>query len=368
MFMNNFNVSAEKIKNITLIGDSITEGYGLSENELNYGDYLAEYFDANVDNFAVSGLTTEGQLEKLNEVEIKDSIKNADIICLSIGGNDLIDIIEEAFRNNGTEGLFAGNGNDFNISVEFVQNFIMNYSSAFGSASVNAGTNIEEITNKLNELNPNAEIIIQTIYIPFESSNEKWNLILNPLKTFSSMFIGDINSFIKNSAPNIADIYLKFSEKPYLYTNIDKYDIHPNYLGHMLIAEEIIQTLGIPGDYSIFKTTADELPHGIFSELPEYISDELDNFAAGHMRRGTLEQSIERFASANAETNNKNDDSDQSENTINIEVSEQSKQTEKTDKKDSERKSFFSRISLVIGVSIILFITAFRYIKKRRKH
>ncbi len=366
--MNNFIACAEKIKNITLIGDSITEGYGLSEGEMNYGDFLAEYFNASVDNFAVSGLTTEGQLEKLNEEEVKNSIKNADIICLSIGGNDLISIIEEAFSNNGAEGLFSGNGNDINISVEFIQKFIMNYSSAFGSAASNAGSNIEEITNKLKELNPDAEIIIQTIYIPFESSNENLNLILSPLKTFSSMFIGDINSSIKNAAPNTADIYLKFSEKSYLYTNIDKYDIHPNYLGHMLIAEEIIQTLGLSGDYSIFKTATDELPHGIFLELPEYISGEIDDFANGQMRRGTLEQSIERFASADAEISDSTDNSDLTESMVNIEVSEQSEQTEKSDKKNNERRSLFSRIFLVIGVSIILFITAFRYIKKRRKH
>ena len=134
---------------------------------MNYGDYLEKYFNADVDNFAVSGLTTEGQLEKLNEPEIENSIKDADIICLSIGGNDLMDIVEDAFSNSGAEKIISGEDSNFNLSAEFIQNFILNYSSAFGSAAANAGSNIEEITNKIKDLNPEAEIIIQTIYIPF---------------------------------------------------------------------------------------------------------------------------------------------------------------------------------------------------------
>ena len=39
------SVSAETAENITVLGDSISTGYGLDDDELSYCGYLQEYFD-----------------------------------------------------------------------------------------------------------------------------------------------------------------------------------------------------------------------------------------------------------------------------------------------------------------------------------
>lgn len=367
VFINIFNTAnADEVKKITLLGDSITKGYGLSDEELNYGDYLGKFFNSDVDNYAVNGLTTEGLLEKLDESEIENSINEADIICLSIGGNDLLNIIEEAFKNFNSNGnLSSENSGNFNISAEFVESFIIDYSTAFGDASVKAGTNIEKIKNKIYEINPDAELVMQTIYVPFESSNENMNKILSPLKTFSSIFISTINNAVKEVSPKTADINLKFSEKPYIYTNIDNFDIHPNYLGHMLIAEEIIQTLALSGDYSVFKDEIDKIPYGIFSQFPDYTANELDEFSNGQMRNCSLEEAIENSDKTAAAITENTEETEVSDQTEAGEQTEQSRKQE-NEKKISGAKPILSRIFLIAGIAIILFITAFNFIKKRR--
>lgn len=316
------------------------------------------YFDAEIDNFAQDGLTTEQQLEQLNEDIVKNSISEADIVCISIGGNDLLSIFEQAIYNlNSNENTFFKDDGLFNVSPEFIQSFVMDYSSSFSSAAIKASENIEIIKNKIKEINPDAELIMQTVYIPFESSDEKTNTLYKPLKVFASLYIGNINSAIKNAAPNLADINLKFNEKPYIYTNIDKFDIHPNYLGHMLIAEEIIQTLGISGNYSVFKTASDEIPHGIFSQFPDYISKELDEFSNGQMRRGTLEQAIERTSVSPTETQ---DTSEKTENTVNTTAAKDK------EKKGSKSRGILSVIFLILGFTLIL-LTALRKLIKNKK-
>ncbi len=367
-FFSNFTVGAEDIKKITLLGDSITRGYGLSEEELNYGDYLKSYFSAEVNNFAKDGLTTEEQLEELETQEIQNSIQDSDIVCISIGGNDLLSIFEDALYDLDMSGGIIsdseGEGLFFNISSEFVQSFVINYTSAFGSAAITASENMEKIKNKIEEINPDAEIVMQTVYIPFESSDEKKNTIYKPLKTFASLYIGTINTAIKENAPKLADINLKFSEKPYLYTNIDNFDIHPNYFGHMLIAEEIIQTLGLSGDHSIFKDSFDKIPHGLYSQLPEYMSAELDEFTIGNLRNEALIQAVEK--SENIE--NSSEASDVESGTQEADEETKTKKNEEKEKKEENKsgKNILSKIFLILGFLLIIFTVLRKLIKNKK--
>ncbi len=298
-------------------------------------------------------------LEYLNEPDITESIKESDIVCVSIGGNDLFLIFEDALMNLSSNDINISDGEQsFNISSEFVQNFVINYSSAFGSAAVKASENIEKIKDRINEINSDAELVMQTVYIPFESSDEKKNSLLKPLKTYASLYIGTINTSIRNKAPNVADINLKFKEKTYVYTNMDKFDIHPNYIGHMLIAEEIIQTLGLNGDCSIFKTASDAIPHGIFTNFPDYISSELEEFSEGQLRKDTLQQVIDKTYTVQTEP---------SESTEEL-TNETEKQTKKAEEASPKKKNgrSISTVFLILGF-ILIIITSLRKIIKNKK-
>jgi len=359
MMLTGLSVNGQDITNITLLGDSITTGYGLSDNEMSYGDYLKSYFNADVNNYAVNGLTTEGLIEQLKNEDIVSSIENSDLICISIGGNDFLSIFQTAISEIGNGSVSANGQPSLNISSDFISKFVMDYSSAFSNAAILAEQNIATITSIITNINPNAEFIMQTVYNPFDSANDEMKQLMAPLKTFSSMYMTTINNSIKNNSPYTADISLKFSEKPYLYTNIDNYDIHPNYIGHLLIAEEIVQTLAETGDFTLFSDNIYNLPQGVYSELPQYTADELDLFAQNQLRRGTLEQSIQRTASASVQ-----ETTDETEVTENpTEITEVSGDT----KKDKSKK-ILSKVFMITGFSIIILVTFLKFVRERKKN
>ncbi len=359
---NNF-VYADHSKNITLLGDSITTGFGLSEQELNYGNYLESYFNADINNFAVNGQTTAELLATLNNTDIISSIEESDFVCISIGGNDFLSIFQTAFSEIGNN--ISINNDEINVSSDFVSKFIMDYSSSFASASVDAGVNIEKIRDKIKNINPDTEIIMQTIYNPLESSNQETNQIMSPLKTFFSLYLATINNSIKEISPSTADIQLKFAEKPYLYTNIDSFDIHPNAVGHMLIAEEIIQTIGETGDFSVFSDYIYNIPQGVFSEFPEYTVNELNLFAEGTLRRGTLEQSVARntLAEVTKEINKTDTTETITKETTNIIIEDVEEKEE-----NKKVKNLLSKISLIIGMCIIFAVSLKRFWKNKKKY
>ena len=374
-----FAVSAddEKIESIVLLGDSITYGFGLSEDEQSYGDILGGYYGAEVVNYAQNGLTTDGLLEKLEQYDIQSAVKECSMVCLSIGGNDLLHIFLDAFSELGvdlqTDTRYdadmstADVSSDLynNFSSEFVQKFIMDYASQFAPAASNAAGNIKTISEKIHELNPNAVLVMQTVYQPFESSDTSKNVMMKPLGTFTAMQLTPINQAVRDNAPYTADIMTKFSEKPYLYTNIDKMDIHPNALGHMLIAEEIAQTVGIAGDSSVFKSFIDNIPHGTFTEMPSYMTSELDEFSKGEFRRGTLEQYMERQANAETASEEVTEASEEETTAVTTAAVTEGTKLAETEKKSST-KTTLAKIFMILGLSLILAVTTYKFIKKRK--
>lgn len=354
IFAGTLSVNAEETENITVLGDSISTGYGLDDSQLSYCGYLQEYFDADLDNFAKDGRQTSELLEQIeSDSKVRESVKSADLICVTIGGNDVLQI----FLDSLAELKNAGGNNSqeqFVLSQEFVQSFIMKFASAFGPAASQAGENITKIREQIRDLNPDAPVIMQTVYNPFETDDEKLNSIMKPLKTFTAMYLGVINNAVKQQPAVIADIHEKFNENSWLYTNIKEFDIHPNYVGHMLIAEEIIQTLKQSGNGEIFRTELNKIPEEYYSGLPDNITVEILELADGEFR---TDKAIDSFTEKNenkTETEYKNSESEQ----------ETSKITKETEKKKNGK---LSTALITIGTALII-ISVLRaaYIKRKR--
>lgn len=347
------SVNAEVTENITVLGDSISTGYGLEDSQLSYCEYLQEYFDADLDNFAKDGRQTSELLEQIeNDDDVRSSLENADLICVTIGGNDVLQIFLDAMSEVKTRGNNTS-GEQFELSQEFVQSFIMKFASAIGPAAAQAGENITEIREQIRELNPDAPVIMQTVYNPFETDNEKLNSIMKPLKTFTALYLGVINNAVKQQPEVIADIHEKFDENSWLYTNIKKFDIHPNYVGHMLIAEEIIQTLKHSGNGEIFRTELQKIPEEYYSGIPDNITGEILGLADGEFRTDKV---IDSFTEK-TETEHKNSES----------VQETSATTKETEKKKQKKNGKLSTVLITIGTALII-ISVLRgvYIKRKR--
>lgn len=86
------NVNALKI---TSLGDSIPNGVLLDDSEKAYDNKIAKLLNAELYEYSVSGITTDDLLKALDKKEVKENIKNSDIVFINIGSGDLLDLTDD---------------------------------------------------------------------------------------------------------------------------------------------------------------------------------------------------------------------------------------------------------------------------------
>lgn len=92
--------------NYIAVGDSLTEGVGDLTNQGGFvpllsGD-LGDYFNAtvNTENYGVSGNTSQQILTRMTEnKEITEQLKKANLMTLTVGGNDVLAVIRKNLAN-----------------------------------------------------------------------------------------------------------------------------------------------------------------------------------------------------------------------------------------------------------------------------
>lgn len=204
---------------IVAAGDSLTQGVGDSSDSGGYIPYLAEMLEqensiknANFENFGVRGNRADQLLSRLESEKLQSSIKEADLIILTIGGNDLMKVVKENISNLKI--------NLFRSEQELFQD------------------SLKEIFSKIREQNPNAPIILIGLYNPFYywfADVKEMNYIVDEWNTKSRLTVeNDKNAFLVD----IHDIFLN-NEEDLLYTDY----FHPNDRGYELIADRVYELL-----------------------------------------------------------------------------------------------------------------------------
>lgn len=129
-----------------VLGDSIGYGSGIKNSKSAcYGKIVADTNGFDYANHAVPGHTTTNLLEMLGTEKVIEDVKKADIISLSIGGND--------FLMSDLTGLM------FDAMV------LKDYSE-FDDIGEKFFVNFGKIIDRINELNSDAVVLMQTLYNP----------------------------------------------------------------------------------------------------------------------------------------------------------------------------------------------------------
>ena len=129
-----------------VLGDSIAYGSGLSNSkEAVYGKIVADTNGYEYENYAVPGHTTENLLSRMENETVKEAIGKADIVNISIGGNNFL----------------LGNINSLLYDGIVAEDY-----TRFDELAENFYKDLEKIVNVIRSSNKSALIIIQTIYNP----------------------------------------------------------------------------------------------------------------------------------------------------------------------------------------------------------
>ncbi len=218
--------------NFTVLGDSIASGYGLENALDSYGALIAKEKHYDLTNNAVPGHKTSDLLWVVchDETAIKN-IREADLINISIGGNDILNLLAEAQK-------------DLSVLLDIAQK--AENSEYIKTALSTAQANLTNVCAEIRSLNPDAPIILQTLYNPiyahptyknFAPVIEKLvpvflSMLQSVSREFSNIFIADVYSVF-------AQYYAEASD----FSVIQNDGIHPSVKGHQLIAQVITEEI-----------------------------------------------------------------------------------------------------------------------------
>lgn len=201
------------------LGDSLTQGVGDELKRDGYIGRLQQHFsqyegieEVLLTNTAKRGRRSDQLLKMLKDGEIDHQIRKANIITLTIGGNDIMKVVKKDL---------------FNLKVE-----------AFEKELKKFERNYEHILEEIREINSTAPIIIMGLYNPITIvTNEKseFDLILN-----------DWNDTIQDAAHSDSNAcYVPINRLFKTNTNLVYHTdfFHPNSKGYQLVIEEIVKTI-----------------------------------------------------------------------------------------------------------------------------
>lgn len=203
-----------------LLGDSIAQGYGLGEDRsdwytLGYGRLIADANGYDYVNHAISGHTTYNLNARLEEETVVADLADADIIAVSIGGNNFLlgglsQMVAEAL-------LFK----KYDLADKTIAEFYVDFGL---------------VIDKIKAINPDAQLMVQTLYNPRDD-------IVGGVYQYAIDLLNENIRKIaaeKNNAYAVVDVYSRFAG----HTDyIQKDQIHPNEAGHYVIAGEYLKVL-----------------------------------------------------------------------------------------------------------------------------
>lgn len=206
----------EKKLNYVVLGDSIAYGAGVyNSDEACFGRIVANTNGYNYKNYGINGYRTIDLINLLGTEDVSESVSDADIISLSIGGNDYL---------------------QQNLPKLFAMVTVGNYEIIDDIEEIFA-ENFAQIIGTIKELNPDVTILVQTLY------NPRWDL----LRDFYDIAVVRINRSIlgyleKNpDAFRVIDVNSVFTADHPEYIAIDT--VHPSAVGNQVIAKLVLEEL-----------------------------------------------------------------------------------------------------------------------------
>lgn len=223
---NLLSLPAAGSRKLVAFGDSIAAGFGLDDETKNYLYLFSKNIGASYQNFAVSGYDSGDLLKLLTSPGTAEvaAVASANIIVLSIGGNDILH--QKDLMINTLKNVYLNHGDWFTPEVDAIYaQFEKNFASCLDA---------------LRAQNPGAVILLQTVYNPAQKQGY-YVAVVNVAKGVGK-YLDRLNESIKKVCAGRADVYViddaerMNKDADNFYSLKQDFDIHPTEHGHASLA------------------------------------------------------------------------------------------------------------------------------------
>ena len=225
----------QKRLNYVAIGDSLTEGVGDQTNQGGFipllSNAISEISDVNVvsQNFGVAGNTSTQIYKRMTkEKKIQSAIKKADVITITVGGNDVMKVIRTQLTNL-TE-------NSFEKPAQTYQK------------------QLTEIFDFIRDNNPNAQVDVLGIYNPFylnfpditemQDIINHWNQTTQEtIAQQKQMYFVPINDLLYQGVNGSKGVTTSDGEVQTITNNalFEEDHFHPNNIGYQIMSDAVAE-------------------------------------------------------------------------------------------------------------------------------
>ncbi|RKQ31494.1 SGNH/GDSL hydrolase family protein [Oceanobacillus halophilus] len=199
---------------IVAIGDSLTQGVGDSTNRGGYIGILERTINQNkeiaeFENFGKRGQRSAQLLNRMDNEEVTSAISKADIVLITIGANDIMQVAKE---------------NIMNLTLhDFIEQ------------RVSYENNLQEIVTKIQNVNEDTNIYLVGFYNPFEKYFQDIKELDMIVETYNST-----TRTIAEEHPNVTFIPTVDLFQDAEINLFAEDNFHPNYHGYHRIAERVL--------------------------------------------------------------------------------------------------------------------------------
>lgn len=208
-----------KTLHITAVGDSLTQGVGdETENEGYVGIVRNRLENSNVDqlvvdNFGKRGNRTDQLLKRLKEKEdLISSVKNADMVLITIGANDIMKIVKENFTSLSYD--------TFTKEQSAYQN------------------RLEDIFTIIRQYNEDAHIFLIGLFNPFSQYFEDIPELDKIITDYNYIGQKVVSNYESATFIPVKDLFVNTDENLFAEDHF-----HPNSKGYQLMGEQILKYL-----------------------------------------------------------------------------------------------------------------------------
>lgn len=255
-------------KSYVALGDSISSGYGLEEGTLSFPQQVAQDNGLELNNLAQDGETSASLLDKLQTPQVAEAVAQADVITITVGGNDVVNSLYRYL----TEEYNLGNP-DTPTTEEEMKSAVMGGNLATLSFALAVGPdfptsrqatqalaqfeeNLTQIVTELRTANAQAGLVVVEQYNPYSYLARELAqrpLLTSSAQSLSAAFgtgVSALNEVIarvgQQMGYGVAQVYDTFEaaqENPCNASLSDtmqlNLDFHPDAYGHSLIAGQV---------------------------------------------------------------------------------------------------------------------------------